>query len=248
MAPSMQTSGGAARRPGRPSSGEADSASSCWSIPTDTVRNMTDEIGLDDATSPGGLVGRRVLSRVIDDGILTALSIVMVVIVGRIWPSVESGYNTAAVGSPAFSGANPLVATVLAGLLSTVLFLIYMGSASRWEGVTIGRAVTRLKVVDRAGGPARPSLLLGRELMRVALVSLCLGLAYFVALTIVEATRTLSPDRFGDDLALIVGTVTGLLPIAVVVAGWVGAALIDPAGSAPHDRLSRTRVVRQARG
>lgn len=196
------------------------------------------------SSGSGELVLRRVIARVVDDGLLTGLSILIALGINRlVSPSRAASEFTPGIDIVT-AGETATVGVLLTGLLATMLFLFYVGNAAGRRGATIGRLATGIRVVAHDGGRLPASVVFGRELTRVALVCLSLAIVHPVADALGRPFLELAANPSGEAASLIVTTVTVLVPVCVVIAGWIGAALLDPRGRAPHDRLARSAVVR----
>ena len=202
----------------------------------------TDPLASEHSPKTGdSIVGRRFLARLIDDGLLLAAALILVIAASEILG--ESG----TLDSSPFGSTKDGVVALIVALVAAGLFAVYARWAAHRPGaladVTLGRAVARLRIVDGAGLTPQPSLLIGREFIRAALVGAALGVLNWVVQPVTTAIQTLGasthPHTFGAAIpAALIG-----LPGVLVTALWCGTALVDSRGRAPHDRLARTRVV-----
>lgn len=194
-------------------------------------------------TGANTLFARRVLARLIDDAVLVivALGISMLVSSFVDEPSVIQLMNTFG-EEPA---PPPTSATALALVLLLMAIVVYYLAASTLGGRTPGRALAGLTVVRADGRAASTRLLLGRELLRVCLLGLAIGIAWPLnesfAVLIAEVESL-------DDLTRPLRALAPWLPVVVVAGLWIGATLVDPLERAPHDRVAGTRVVSATAG
>lgn len=188
---------------------------------------------------------RRIVARVIDDGIVLALAAALIGAAGTVIEANSRATNGVVIQLPGgyFDGPPPgevdLVA--LAALVATV-GLVFLGAFAYYAGVSAahgrsaGRAAMGLQVVRTDGAPARWPLLLGRELVRISLLALAVALLWPLRDALSAALTELGPRPTLDQILQ-------WTPLAFVIAGWAGATLADPLQRAPHDRLVGTRVV-----
>jgi uncharacterized RDD family membrane protein YckC len=203
-------------------------------------------------------LGRRVLARVIDDLLLVILSIMIVVnttiklgdhgngiySTGLGGPTTDAGEGAWTTYAP-LSDDEHLNTTLLAiGAFALLLFLAYAWWSSRTAGGTLGRRVAGIRVVSADGAPAPRRVIAGRELVRVALGGAALAILGPVSGELAAVGQSLVGTQFSTETGQVTAAMTAILPAALVLAAFLGAALIDPEGRAPHDRWSRTRVVR----
>lgn len=199
---------------------------------------------------------RRLNARLIDDSLLAALSTVIVLAIARTFGGdsagnvVSGGAGVGANGEP-FTTWAPLgdpaigpAAIVLGVLLASALFAGYCWIAATQQGRSLGRLVTRLRITMDDGTPATPRLIFGRDLVRVALICAALTLLAPVAAPLTTAMAAVAAQDFSMEVGQLSTALGAALPIAVIAAAWIGAALVDSRQRAPHDRLTRTIVVR----
>ena len=187
------------------------------------------------------IVWRRFLARVIDDLLLTVVSLLIVIAASELIQTTQNSTS-----APFGSTKIGVVAGIVA-LIAAALFVLY----ARWAanrpnalaGVTLGRSITRLRIVDGAGLTPKPALLMGREFTRVALVCAALGVFDWTTGPISNILQQLAVPDHAHTFGIALPTVIIGLPVLLVAALWSGTALLDPLGRAPHDRLARTRVV-----
>ncbi len=202
------------------------------------------------------VVLRRLIARLIDNGLLAALSTVVVLAVARTFPRSD-GWTEHVVDVPAGSEA-PLIppwplgagigpaALILGVLLAAALFAGYCWIAATQQGRSLGRLVTRLRITMEDGTPPTPRLLFGRDLVRVALICAALAILATVANPLTTAMASVAAIDFTMEVGQLSAALGAALPIAVIAAAWIGAALVDSRQRAPHDRLTRTIVVRDS--
>ena len=192
------------------------------------------------APTEAGLV-RRVIARAIDDAIVVAFAIAFYRAVGTV-VELNTGGEIQQLPGWADSGASTAaVLTLLAlGLFVAGTFAFYLFvSVSR--GRSPGRAVAGIVVVRADGAPASQRVLLGRELLRVALIAAALAIVWPLGEVVSATVQRFSPDAGVSDLVVWIG-------YPVVAAIWIGATLVDPLGRAPHDHIAGTRVVGRVSG
>lgn len=199
--------------------------------------------------SPAPLA-RRIAARAIDDGILLALAVGLA---NAVSTKVQErvGYDLSGSSvlqlelSPGYleaAGADtPSSAVVITLLLLLIAALAYYVASSA-TGRTPGRAALGLAVARADGRPARSRVLVGRELLRITLISLCAAVLWplgDVLAVLIDGLGT------GGPTADLLTSTAEWLPLLIAITLWIGATLVDPQGRAPHDRLAGTRVVTQ---
>lgn len=200
--------------------------------------------------------GRRVIARLLDDAILVGLSIVIAVTMsihvgdgasasGLFYggpDARESGWTAyAPLGDE--GGGHPASAILMTGVYASLLFIAYVILATFTRGATPGKIVTGLRVTAADGSPALRRVVAGRECLRVASVGLALALVAPVISPLSGAGSGIFGTGVSTEIGQVVAAMSALLPIGIVAAGLLGAALVHPAGRALHDRLAGTRVV-----
>lgn len=192
----------------------------------------------------GAIVVRRVVARVIDDGLLLAGAIGIAALSATLLGDFDAAGERIVSGIPVSLLTRGQLPALVAASFATGMFIAYIGVASLFGGRTLGRIVTNLRVIRSDGREPAPSVLFGRELVRVALI--CLSLAIVAPIMTVLASATLLAGRgAGPTTAVILASTASILPVLLGAAGWIGATAVDEHGRAPHDRLAKTRVVRR---
>jgi uncharacterized RDD family membrane protein YckC len=209
-----------------------------------------------DPPTPPSHLGRRVIARVIDDLLLVIISIVIVInttialgdhsngLYTTAPPSIAGGEETWTTYAPLSDEEHVNTTLVAIGALALLLFVAYTWWSSRTAGGTLGRRIAGIRVVGTDGQPAPRRVIAGRELVRVALGGAALAILGPVSGELATVGQSLVGSEFSTETGQVTAAMTAILPSALVLAAFLGAALIDVEGRAPHDRWSRTRVVR----
>jgi uncharacterized RDD family membrane protein YckC len=197
------------------------------------------------------VVLRRVIARLLDDTLLAAISVVLVLAMARTFGDHTAGVfypddgGSTTSYEPYVDGSASPLAIVTGGLLASGLFAGYSWISSLREGVSLGRLVTGLKVLGADGGSAPARLLFGREILRLALICVALAIIAPVGSPIGNAMSAVAEGGYSTELSQLSAVLGSVLPAAVVFALLVGFTLVDPKQRAPHDRLAKTIVVRR---
>lgn len=189
-----------------------------------------------------GIAVRRLFARVVDDGLLLAIAVgIAVAIASAVEPPDPTGEEAMA-GISGGVFAEPTTASLVA-VLFVAASVAVLGGFSLLDGRSPGRAIFGVQVVRNDGRVPTPGALFGRELVRIAAVALTIALVSPATAALQAALVGLGPDD-ARTVSLLVTATTLFLPFVVVAAGWFGIAASDDEGRAPHDRLTKTRVVR----
>lgn len=192
------------------------------------------------ATPTKTVVARRVLARLIDDAAMIAIAVGIAMVVGRQLVD-RAGVLQLMETFNAEPEPAPPSAAALTVLLLVMAIFVYSLAASALGGRSPGRALTGLTIVRSDSGPVTTRFLLGRELLRMALISLTISIAWPISTAVVVFSEKLGFRA--DDTASVLVAFAPWLPVAIAAGLWTGAALLDPLERAPHDRVAGTQVV-----
>ncbi len=193
-------------------------------------------------------IGRRLLARLIDDAILLGLAAGVAVAITTIVKRAAANPKPTlgdlyARNSPGPVDVPAIASPIMLGVLAVAIAAYYV-HASAAEGRTLGRRALRLRIVRTDGSAAGWPVLFGRELLRTSLACLTLAMAWVVAQALRVAINT--QIRLESEVDDLVDGTLRWLPFAIFAAFWIGAALADPRGRAPHDHAAGTVVVSAA--
>lgn len=191
-------------------------------------------------TPASTVVARRVLARLIDDAAMIAIAVGVSMVVGRLFVD-RAGVLQLMETFSAEPEPAPPSAAALTVLLLVMAVVVYSLAASALGGRSPGRALTGLTIVRIDRAPVTTRFLLGRELLRMALIGLTIAIAWPISTAVVVFSEKLGFRT--DDTASVLAAFAPWLPVAITAGLWTGAALLDPLERAPHDRVARTQVV-----
>lgn len=198
-------------------------------------------------THPPSLLARRIAARLIDDAILTALAIGLVAATATVLEDRARSGVVLTLGDR--YGAPPSVAVNVPGMVPPLVVGVFALAAMAYYlwgaadgGRTLGRRALRLQVVGVNGAAAAWPTLLGREVMRAVMLSVTILVAWIGSRALRFWLDDLNLDLPTGAYDVLRGSIQWLLCL-FVVAVWLGAALVDPLGRLPHDRLAGTLTV-----
>lgn len=184
-------------------------------------------------------LGRRIVARLVDDAALLAVAIAITTIAANF--ADEPGVLQLMVrfGDGELTGpASRDGAIALSAILA--VSVLYFLAASASGGRSPGRALARISVIRVDGRAPSTRHLLGRELLRVAMLAVAVAVVWPLHELFAEVV-----DRSGgySHVPWFAQAFALWLPGTVVGTLWIAVALVDPLERAPHDRVAGTRVV-----
>lgn len=192
----------------------------------------------------GSILVRRVLARIIDDGLLVTLAVGCATVGAEIGKSFEPGGSESELQVYGIIIGRQPEAVAVAALMTIALVVAYYAVTSLFEGRSLGRTVTSIRVVRADGRTPTTSALFGREVLRVALVGLALALVSSVTSPLAISAYAVQ-QPIGETVTIWIGVILLGLPTSLVVAGWLGAAAVDDEGRASVSASARLRSARR---
>lgn len=189
------------------------------------------------------VIARRIVARAIDDGVLVTVALGIAILVARLFGEDPDVLQLMATFGFDPTAPPPSVAALAVFLLlgATVAFSL---GVSALGGRSLGRALAGVTVIGADHRTPASRVLFGRELLRLALTALVVGVAWPLRDAVATFAEKLDVD---NDVAGVLLSFAAWIPIAVAAGLWIGATLVDAYGRAPHDRIAHTRVVAAAR-